>query len=354
LRAERPTHTNAIPTVHALPDLLQRAASLVLFGVWGLWICLLTFSAALCLNRADTLRYGISLAFVVVIFELLITGVFMPPEINERKAGRRTQCMNNLKQIGLALHIYHQHNGHFPPAQVVDETGTPLFSWRVDVLPMFGFGAVYDALKKDELWNGPHNEKLLGQFAVNEFTCPSDVRDEDDFTTNYVAVIGPGTAWREDGPVKLSDLPDGGSHTVMLVEVANSGVHWAEPRDLTVDEALDRMRSGTGLGISSGHPGIINVLFANGAVRLVTRDMPISVWRRLFAGEIKDVDNIEAEVAESAADVPDFSYPPRERKFASVLRIWPYVLSFVVWLFSVVLLFRRAIKSRRKPAAESE
>ena len=113
------------------------------------------------------------------------------------------------------------------------------------------------------------------------------------YSTSYMAIIGPGTAWREDGPVKLSDLPDGGSHTVMAVEVVNSGVHWAEPRDLTVDEALEGLKTGKGLRISTAHPGCINILFADGSVRTLPSKMPISVWKKLLAGEITDLDNIE-------------------------------------------------------------
>ena len=326
------------------------AASLALFGVWGLWVCLLVFSAGLCISRARTLASGVLYAVIVVLFELVFTGMLMPARAVSREAGKRAQCANNLKQIGLALLNYREIHGHFPAASIVDESGKPLFSWRAEILPMLEFGSLYDSLNKNEPWNGPHNEKLLGQFSIKQFSCPSDARDKDDFTTNYVAVVGPGTAWREDGPVRASDLPDGGSHTVMLVEVANSGVHWAEPRDLTLDEALERMKTGQGLGISSAHPSAINILFADGSVRCLRKDMPISVWKRLFAGEIKDIDRIDDEINESATDIPDFSFTPRERTFVPEPKIWLYVLSFFVWLFSVVLLFRRAIKSRRKPA----
>jgi hypothetical protein len=331
------------------------AASLALFGVWGLWVSMLLFSAALCLNRAQTMRSGINYAIFVVLFELLITGIFTgiirPAQYFERVPDKLSQCFNNLKQIGLALNNYHNANGHFPMANAVDQNGTPLFSWRVEILPMLGYDKLYKSFEKDEPWNSPHNAKILGQESIKQYNCTSDVREKDDFTTNYIAIIGPGTVWREDGPIKFSDLPDGGSHTVMLVEVANSGVHWAEPRDFTVDAALERMKTGKGLGLSSGHPSVINILFADGALRCLRKDIPIFLWEKLFAGEIKDVDSIDGEVAESAADVPDLSYPPREEfhKPISESIFWHYILSFIVWYFSVVLLFRRAIKSRRKP-----
>jgi len=220
-----------------------------------------------------------------------------------------------------------------------------LYSWRVEILPMFEYGIIYNSLKKDEPWNGPNNTKFLSQVSLPEYRCPSDSIDEKDPTTNYVALIGPGTTWREDGPVKLSDLPDGGSHTIMVVEVANSGVHWAEPRDLTVDEALERMKTGKGLRISTVHPGAINILFANGVVRMLPSKMPISVWRKILAGEIKDLENIEKTIDPSAPDMVDLSIHLSEPSK------WKIILGVVIWLFSVVLLFRRALKSRRKPVA---
>jgi hypothetical protein len=334
------------------------AASLALFGVWGLWNASVIMLAALSLNHTKNLKSGISYAFQLILFGIICTGLLMLPAVGtSHEARRRVQCIDNLKQIGLALHNYHKANGHFPMANVVDQNGKPLLSWRVEILSLMDHGffynsyaRLYDSMKKDEPWNSQHNVKVLGQFSISEYNCPSDTHENYYVMANYIAIIGPGTAWREDGPMKLSDLPDGGSHTVMLVEVANSGVHWAEPRDLTVDEALERMKTGNGLGISSSHPAIINILFADGMVRSLRKDMPISAWKKLFEGKI-DVDRIEGEIDESATDIADLSFTPREIIYTPVpeRKIWPYIISFVVWLFSVVFLFRRAVKSRRKP-----
>ncbi len=209
---------------------------------------------------------------------------------------------------------------------------------------MMEYDNIYKRLKKDELWNSPYNLKLLDQFPRSIYICPSVPRFESDPTTNYMAVIGPGTAWRKDGPVKRSDLPDRGSHTVMAVEVVDSGVHWAEPRDLTVEEALEGLKTGKGLRISTAHPGVINVLFADGSVRCLPAKMPYSTWEKLLAGEVRDFENL-GQFDESAPDMVDVTVlQPEPGK-------WKFILSAVVWLFSVALLFRRAIKSRQKPAA---
>jgi hypothetical protein len=249
--------------------------------------------------------------------------------------------------IEAALLNYYDANKHFPPVYTCDKNGNRLFSWRVEILPFMKYGNIYNALKKDEPWNSPSNAKILS-IIFPEFICRSTIHEINDFSTNYVAIIGPGTAWREDGPVKLSDLPDEGKHTVMVVEVVNSGVHWAEPRDLTVEEALQGLKTGKGLRISTAHPSVINVLFADGTVHMLPAKMPISVWKKLLAGEIQDLDNIEDQIDPTALDMVNVSIGPIDRspgKWTIILGI----LGMLIWLFSIVLLFHRAIKSRPKP-----
>jgi prepilin-type processing-associated H-X9-DG protein len=338
------------------------AASLALFGVWGLSVLCTFLLAALCVNKAELLRTGVIFAIFIIFVGTFCCLMSLPPMNAPREAGRKVRCQNNLWLIGHALHEYHQIHGHFPVTNIVDQNGKPLFSWRMEILRFMNRGLIPNSqtmlsysLKKDESWDSPFNAKILNRIAIAEFNCPSDVGDGNDVMTNYIAIIGPGTAWSEKGPVKLADLPDGGSHTVMVVEVENSGVHWAEPRDLTVDEALERMKTGKGLGISSVHPGIINVLFADGSVRSLRKDMLISTWKKLFDGKT-DVDRIDSEDYNSTGDYPNVWTTPRkvDRTPIPEPKIWPYIFSFVVWLFSVVLLFRRAIKSRRKPITETE
>ena len=157
-----------------------------------------------------------------------------------------------------------------------------------------------------------------------------------------MAVIGPGTAWQVNGPIKLLDLPDGGSHTVMVMEIMNSGVNWAEPRDITVEEILEYMKTEPDLHFWTRHSNVINVLFADGTVHSLPTKMPISLWRKILTGEITDFDNIEDKIDKSAPDMVKVSiYTEPET--------WPFIFGLVIWLFSIGLLFRRAIKSRRKP-----
>jgi hypothetical protein len=327
------------------------ATSLALFGAWGLWIAAVMFLAALCLNHAKNLGNGITWALFIIFIGIICPRLLLPALGSAREAARRATCIHKPMQIGFALRCYHDANKHFPSTNICDKNGKPLFSWRVQILPLLECEYIYNSLKIDEPWNSPHNTKVFSQFKPNYgpsypyYECPSANRKNNDFTTNYVAVIGPGTAWRENGPVKLSDLPDGGSHTVVAVEVVNSGVHWAEPRDLTVEEALEGLKTGKGLRISTPHPSCINVLFADGAVRSLPAKMPISLWKKLLDGEVTDLDRIREDIDDSTPDMVDLYVATPDRTPGK----WTIILGLLVWLFSVVLLFRRAIKSRRIP-----
>ena len=73
---------------------------------------------------------------------------------SRRKAELR---MNNLKQIGLALHMYHDVNGKFP-TNVYGPKGEPLLSWRVHLLPFLEEDGLYKQFKMDEAWDGPTNK----------------------------------------------------------------------------------------------------------------------------------------------------------------------------------------------------
>src|SRR5258708_3140815 len=133
---------------------------------------------------------------------IAVVGVFfLPAERGSRTASRRSQCKNNLKQIGLALHNYHDEFKCFPPAFVADANGRPMHSWRVLLLPYLDQAPLYANYQFDEPWDGPNNSKLADKILA-VFNCPSEdhARDKSKATmASYVAVVGPETAWPESG-----------------------------------------------------------------------------------------------------------------------------------------------------------
>jgi hypothetical protein len=329
------------------PSLAEISSDGVLRWIIGaVWIIAVMLLAALCLNRAEYFENGIKYSFFLIFFGIVCPGL-LPLYAPGGETLWLSTCVSRLQNIGSGLQEYHAVNSHFPLAYTCDKNGKPLFSWRVQAswdMNYLNNGGLSNAFNKDEPWNSPHNIKILNQVSLDEYKCYGDIYDKKDMTS-YVAVIGPGTAWRADEPLKLSDLPDGGAHTVSVVEVVNSGVHWAEPRDLTVDEALEGLKTGKGLRISTAHRNCINILFADGAVRSLPSKMPISLWQKILAGEVKDVDNIEKMINPNAPDMVDVSvnapsFMPENLK---------NYLGLIVWALSIVLLFRRAIKSRPKP-----
>jgi prepilin-type N-terminal cleavage/methylation domain-containing protein/prepilin-type processing-associated H-X9-DG protein len=178
----------------------------------------------------------IELLVVIAIIAVLI-GLLLPAVQKVRAASARIQCANNLKQIGLALHTYHDSHQHFPPPRG-NHTPTPLFTefrgWMCEVLPY---------IEQDNLARNMYTSPwYLGFFAnfnvpVKAYLCPSDPRDlrkvpaGNGAMTSYLGVTGSdndvnaqfngptnGIFDVSSGGVRLTDVTDGTSNTLMVGE----------------------------------------------------------------------------------------------------------------------------------------
>jgi hypothetical protein len=161
----------------------------------------------------------------------LMSGLLLPAIQGARSAARRTVCSDNIRTIALALQQYHDAHGSFPPPYIADAKGNPMHSWRVLILPYLEQGNLYKQYRFDEPWDGPNNRQLHS-IVLSLFSCPSRPVNQPATDTNYVAAVGPKTTFSENGFIRMSDILDGTSNTILLVEVHNSGIHWMEPRDL--------------------------------------------------------------------------------------------------------------------------
>jgi hypothetical protein len=204
----------------------------------------------------------------------------------------RTVCQSNLRQIALAMHQYHDAYGSLPPAYLPDENGKPMHSWRVLLLPFLEEGDLYADYDFNEPWDGPNNRRLADR-TPSVYLCAN--RDKwnpwtERYTfssnapmTSYVLVTGKGTAFDGSSAVTLDEIADGPENTLLAVEIANSHIHWMQPRDLPIDQISFRINDPTAkLAIRSNHPDGANVVFANAAARFIPSDLAPQTVRALI------------------------------------------------------------------------
>jgi prepilin-type processing-associated H-X9-DG protein len=193
-------------------------------------------------------------------------------------AQTRMQCTNNLKQIGIALHNYHDTYKTFPPAYFADDTGQPMTSWRVMILPFLEQAPMYDQYDFDEPWDSPSNLALTsGPMPI--YSCPSDPTG----SCSYFVVNVPGSVF--DGPKasRMADITDGTSNTIMVVEVTGSNVHWSQPQDLGPQAFASRVnQTKNGTCISSEHDTVANILMGDGSVHAIDEATANSVIQMLI------------------------------------------------------------------------
>jgi uncharacterized protein (TIGR03067 family) len=179
---------------------------------------------------------------------------------NEKVASAvaRVRSQNNLKQLALALHNYHDSFGSLPTAAIYSKDGKPLLSWRVAILPFIEQDNLYKQFKLDEPWDSEHNKKLLAQMP--KLYAPVGGAVKDKHSTFYQVFVGKGTMFEGKKGVKFQDVPNGVSNTIMVVE-AGEAVPWTKPADLPYDAEKPLPKLGGML------KNIINVAMGDGSVR---------------------------------------------------------------------------------------
>lgn len=203
----------------------------------------------------------------------IFTALLLPAVQSAREAARRSQSICHLKQLGLALHNYHDVYTHFPARASFDSQGKPLLSWRVHLLPFLEERALYKEFHLDEPWDSPHNRKLIPRMP-RVYQNPSAPAKPG--MAHYVALVGKGTLFEGDKGRSMAKVTDGLSNTVMLVEVnPDRAVIWTKPDDLAFDP--DKPLAGLG----KAHPGGFLVLLGDGSVRFISERVDPEVFRRL-------------------------------------------------------------------------
>jgi hypothetical protein len=172
--------------------------------------------------------------------------------------------MHDLRGV---LDVYELERHYLPPAVNRDSHGRPLSSWRFGITPFFQSG--FTGMRLDARWDDPINRRWASKsprcycFAANAAASHH---------TNIVAVTGPGTAFDPARQWRSEDLPIA---TILLIEIANSGLHWMQPGDLSIDHVPPTITSGLyGKGV--------HVVFANGDVWFLKNDVPLENLKKFF------------------------------------------------------------------------
>ena len=212
------------------------------------------------------------------------TGALMVTQVGvARGAARRTQNRNNLRQLALAMHNFHDTSNRFPARVIADESGKPGLSWRVQLLPLLGEQALYDEFHLDEPWDSEHNKALIKRMPP-VYGSPEDPELVTHGKTRYVAPRGKGFLFDDDEGPSIQQITDGTSNTIMIVEAdAEHAVTWTQPEDLEIDLEAPLK------GLRSGRPQGFDVAMADGAIRPISNEIEIATLIALFTragGEI--------------------------------------------------------------------
>jgi prepilin-type processing-associated H-X9-DG protein len=221
---------------------------------------------------------------VLVICGGILLALLLPAVQSAREAARRSQCMNNLKQIGLAMHMYHDRYNMFPPAYVADASGKPMHSWRVLILPFLDQQSLYNEYDFSEPWDGPNNSRLLTRMP-RVFACPSDPNAAST-TTDYAGVLGEHCVFRGAQPVTIANITDGTSNTVLVGEAAGAKIPWMKPDDIDITK---HPALGDPDGFSGNHPGGVIFLLCDGSVRFISQSVDPQTLKALFSRDGNEV-----------------------------------------------------------------
>lgn len=204
----------------------------------------------------------------------------LKPEFDKAKqAAKDAEKKNNLKQIGLGFHNYHDVYGAFPGAGSNAEGTSKGLSWRVHLLPMLDEYELYNEFNLDEPWDSDHNKALIARMP-EVFQTPGAA---DEGKTSLHVFLGE-QAFALDKGMKIRDMTDGTSNTFLVVQAgADKADVWTKPGGLKADAKDPLAELGTIDGTS------FLALFGDGSVRAIKLDIAIETLKALISKNGEEV-----------------------------------------------------------------
>jgi hypothetical protein len=227
----------------------------------------------------------------------VLVSLLLPAVQQARDAARRTQSRNNLKQIGLALHLYHDAFNSLPPGTLENAQLQPedRLSWMVAILPYLEQRDIAAQINVKERWDAEANRRPL-HTAIPQFLNPavSETAAGGYVLTHYVGIGGLGP----DGPTrgvkdpqagifgfhrktKFRDVVDGLSNTLFVSEASSDYGAWGAGGDATVRPFTQRPYLNGPDGIGSTNPAGVQVLMGDGAVRTLSTNVAPDLIEKL-------------------------------------------------------------------------
>ena len=209
----------------------------------------------------------------------LMVQLLLPAVHAARQAAMRTMSANNMRQIALAMHNYHDTYGHFPAAQNYAAGSKHPHSWRVALLPFLEQQAIYDQYHLDEPWDSEANLKFA-KTVVPVYRSPFDKGSSTN--ASYFALTGPDTVFFDPNGAKFRTIIDGTSHTIMFVE-AKRDIPWTKPEDIPYDAEKPLPELGGWM------PGIFQAAMCDGSVRVISQQVDEKTLRAMITRDGREV-----------------------------------------------------------------
>ena len=205
---------------------------------------------------------------------IVVPALLLPAVQQARQAARKAQTGNHLQQIALGMHRYHDTHKMFPPGGVFAENGREHHGWPTYLLPFVDEPALYDALDVGRTgWQDPAIGPLLGKevgyylnATVSESITPDGLAAIHYSGNNRILFV--------NSSIRLRDIIDGSSQTMMIGEISAAYPPWASPHNYR-DLSLGFGRSERQFGRPTG-PGC-QVGMADAQVKLISEEIESDV-----------------------------------------------------------------------------